>query len=760
MSLIPINQTFQSQQSKLVKASVKRAVINNINVGTRTADVYFVENPQTVIRNIPIASGIDVASISVGMQARVDTFDETNPNNMVISYVMGQASPKTVAQKRFIDLTDVPQSYVGAAGNFVKVLATEDGLEFVAGGGGGNIFARTATFVVVASNATDLVDGDFFCTGTSDELVIQQALDALPANGGRIILSDGTFNISFDAMDGFRIKIQKPGITIQGQGQGTIMKFDDGLIGDQTMIYNGDQVPYLKIRDIFFDGNWRNISVIEATDGGLVRLGPKAEVSGCVFYNSCGYAIVTGLVDGGETSANTGGDFIHHNDFLECHPEINENTSYIIALNDAYEGAVISDNFFEETTNPEGIWIADTARFASVDFNKVTNNYFHSTSPNASMLFVSGIQITSHNTFLIEGDGFEGTAITGDNLDSIIDGNYIEHWFVPVAGSIVMFYGWNIINNFITFAAEAIDGNQANIIGNHIYGYYLGISSSGLDQGFINDNYLYYFSGFGYYEDYSFVHVGINITSSGGSRMNVVGNVLDFDGNHTKTTAGHLTVGIAGNANQSNISNNIISDSNIGITFGSPCIVANNVLVGNFYGIWSAYVDPSGSGSATGVTGAKSDHSIISHNFIYGQSGSFQVGFYAFALTVGDEISGTSLGNVIEGNIIQEYGWEGIRLLDCSYATINANVLQNVGKVANNAYAAILITNGVLNSTYNTLNGNTVRSSYSNKHRYGIRENSSSDGPNIMLGNILRNAVTANLSTLNASTIKAHNITT
>lgn len=37
----------------------------------------------------------------------------------------------------FIGLTDVPGSYVGHAGKFVAVKATENGLEFVDGGGGG-----------------------------------------------------------------------------------------------------------------------------------------------------------------------------------------------------------------------------------------------------------------------------------------------------------------------------------------------------------------------------------------------------------------------------------------------------------------------------------------------------------------------------------------------------------------------------------------------------------------------------------------------
>lgn len=102
MSLVPLNKLFQDQQGKLVRASVKRAVINSVNVAAQTADVYFVENPQTVIRNIPLASNINASTVSPGMTCRVDTFDETNPNNMVISYILGQPAVAT------LNLVNVP----------------------------------------------------------------------------------------------------------------------------------------------------------------------------------------------------------------------------------------------------------------------------------------------------------------------------------------------------------------------------------------------------------------------------------------------------------------------------------------------------------------------------------------------------------------------------------------------------------------------------------------------------------------------------
>jgi parallel beta-helix repeat protein len=57
---------------------------------------------------------------------------------------------------------------------------------------------RTATIVVAASNssAAGKAQADYACAGTSDDVVIQEALNALPASGGKVLLLEGTYNIS------------------------------------------------------------------------------------------------------------------------------------------------------------------------------------------------------------------------------------------------------------------------------------------------------------------------------------------------------------------------------------------------------------------------------------------------------------------------------------------------------------------------------------------------------------------------------------
>jgi len=86
MSRIPFNETFRRQTESLLPATFKRAVIVAVQAQNKTADVYFAENPNTVIRSVPLANHINTATIVVGQRCRVDLFDEKNSRDMVVAY--------------------------------------------------------------------------------------------------------------------------------------------------------------------------------------------------------------------------------------------------------------------------------------------------------------------------------------------------------------------------------------------------------------------------------------------------------------------------------------------------------------------------------------------------------------------------------------------------------------------------------------------------------------------------------------------------
>jgi hypothetical protein len=86
MSTQTLNQTFHRQNKTLLPATFKRAFVAAVHPNNNSADVYFAESPNTVIRNVPVSSAITIANLKVGMRCRVDLFDEKNSLDMVVAY--------------------------------------------------------------------------------------------------------------------------------------------------------------------------------------------------------------------------------------------------------------------------------------------------------------------------------------------------------------------------------------------------------------------------------------------------------------------------------------------------------------------------------------------------------------------------------------------------------------------------------------------------------------------------------------------------
>jgi hypothetical protein len=103
---------------------------------------------------------------------------------------------------------------------------TQPGPLFVGGGGG------APTIVVAASNATDYSKrkADFVCSGVNDHEVIQATLDAMDLGlglGGRLLLSEGTFNCEYGWIRTSDLTAQSP-VHIQGMGDATCLSFSGG----------------------------------------------------------------------------------------------------------------------------------------------------------------------------------------------------------------------------------------------------------------------------------------------------------------------------------------------------------------------------------------------------------------------------------------------------------------------------------------------------------------------------------------------------
>lgn len=112
---------------------------------------------------------------------------------------------------------------------------------------------RTATLVVAASDAsTQAKNGaDYVCDGVNDQEELQAAIDALPASGGRVVLSEGRFYTSA------AIEVLKHNVVIEGQGISSVVISDGDSreidifdLGDGITTYANLRIANLKIDSV------------------------------------------------------------------------------------------------------------------------------------------------------------------------------------------------------------------------------------------------------------------------------------------------------------------------------------------------------------------------------------------------------------------------------------------------------------------------------------------------------------------------------
>jgi hypothetical protein len=89
------NKIFKKQVKNLIPAVRKKAIIQQVvllDVDTGvigSLSISFVDNPQTIIKNVPVANSVYSGAgntVAVGSRCVVDIFDETNSNDMVVVY--------------------------------------------------------------------------------------------------------------------------------------------------------------------------------------------------------------------------------------------------------------------------------------------------------------------------------------------------------------------------------------------------------------------------------------------------------------------------------------------------------------------------------------------------------------------------------------------------------------------------------------------------------------------------------------------------
>lgn len=115
-----------------------------------------------------------------------------------------------------------------------------------------------ASVVVAASDATNRTKAlaDFVCTGSNDQVQISAAIASLPAVGGKVMLSEGTFTINTAGTTGW-LNPFISNLHLSGSGEGiTTIRLADGQ--NSRLLTQQTAINHLTLSGITWDANGTN----------------------------------------------------------------------------------------------------------------------------------------------------------------------------------------------------------------------------------------------------------------------------------------------------------------------------------------------------------------------------------------------------------------------------------------------------------------------------------------------------------------------
>lgn len=335
-----------------------------------------------------------------------------------------------------------------------------------------------ATKVVAASDSLDPTRADYQCDGVDDDLDIETAIAALPAEGGRIVLLEGTYIL------GATLDIAKDYVTIEGNGPNTIIQ---GVTGFATITISAtaDHITnrnlqikntgtaatdycvsiaagtptYITFDHCWFEGGYAGIYILDHCE--------PLFIEGCIFRGHVREAVrsistVSGhLVDCHfDTLAYTGGEIVIFRDIVD---------GFVIAdctLDTCARGMllhgkllVFSSNTVYQCTNGASLTIDAGSEGAVV----IGNNIRGTTVQGIRVPGATSVNIIGN--IILEPSITYGIILTGTNVGIQIIGNIIEDcttgiriWNTSSVGTIVRG------NSFRNCATPITDGGASSII--------------------------------------------------------------------------------------------------------------------------------------------------------------------------------------------------------------------------------------------------------------------------------------------------------
>jgi hypothetical protein len=183
-------------------------------------------------------------------------------------------------------------------GSLLQKLYSEFGLikteldALAAGDAATHNITRSATLVIAASDSSEKskAQADYVCDGTADQVQLIEAMSELPANGGKIYLSEGTFNMSAPTTPLNNVHIQGSGMyqtIIKGAATLTDSVFKRASTTTPTGT-SDNPIQGLVLSDFSIDGSLMRLDGVDGAPGGTWGGGKGtyfAYLKNCTFKN-------------------------------------------------------------------------------------------------------------------------------------------------------------------------------------------------------------------------------------------------------------------------------------------------------------------------------------------------------------------------------------------------------------------------------------------------------------------------------------------
>lgn len=611
-----------------------------------------------------------------------------------------------------------------------------------------NLLRKEATLIVARSGYGG---ADYLCDGTDDDVQINQAIyDLLNYNGGsgRVILREGTFNLDT------AIKIPRSNIVLEGQGSSTILKLQDNADVNSIEISHGTVVTSTGI-------SFQNVNpdTITRAAGSFVTqgfaAGGKITITGSTSNNgtytiaSVSALVLTLIATDALTNESAGASVT-----------ITPTTSVDCVV----RNLMIDGNATNQASNGVGIFLYDKTSRPLIENCRITNTLAanisdSSTSVSYPVVRNNILDPTASGGGWANIDGIGGGAtIQGNIIDGGDNGNIIWYSLPP---NILRILDNELLNAGIN-TLDGSDGDTTALVSNnYITNPGEQVINVGGPSEFYNNKIIITNNPTGILIDIANVDAVvrnnfIKVTTGNTNPVTVIkvngDSVCGDNVMHFVTAEAHKA--ITAIQSEFSLTGNYIRMETI--VAGSIGIEVNGatdfVLSGSFI-----------YGCALAIDAAGSRDGIITANDIW---------FNTNAIDVTESDMSTITGNTFEdadscvfstsdnytewitvtGNSFLNTG-DTILLRSMRYCTVTGNAFHGTGTTASVLFKTVSGTNY---SKYNTVTGNTLASGSGS---YQIREDSTNDGPNIVIGNVALGASLAQISTQNANTDVSHNIT-